>query len=573
MSTGQDRTGAGQERRSASRPLIAALKVTEISRWRTINAIFWGALAQGSAVGLAAVAAWLIARAAGMPSPADLALAATIVRFFGIGRGLFRYVERLFSHDTALGGVARLRERVYDALAASGADRVLALRRGDILARLGTDVDAIGDAWVRAVYPLGVALLISTATASISLVLVPAAGIVLAVCLAVAIVAPAALTWRSARLAARLGSAADARVSTASLSAIESAPEHRVWGTWGTAMAELRAADSDAEAAREAAARPASLAVAVQALAAGVALIGSLVIAVTTSGIPPTTAAIVALLPLAAFESAATVPTAIMQVFRSREAALRIEEITGADLASEPSWPASSPAEATPAVPRLEARGLHVGWPGGPSIGPIDLDLPPGGSLAVVGRSGIGKTTLLLTLAGALPPVAGRALIDGRDATAADVGRLVAVTAEDAHLFGTSVVENLRVADGALTDEGALEALREVGAATWVNGLPEALDTPIGDGGGTVSGGERRRLLLARALVHPAPVQLLDEPAEHLDDAGVETLVQTLGAAAGQHRSIVVVTHDLALTRHVDRVLDMDSLEQTEPDTAAPTDE
>lgn len=562
-------------RERASRPLLAALRVTEISRWRTVNAIFWGALAQGSAVGLAVVAAWLIARAAGMPSPADLALAATIVRFFGIGRGLFRYVERLFSHDTALGGVARLRERVYDSLAASGADRVLALRRGDILARLGTDVDAIGDAWVRAVYPLGVALLISTASASISLVLIPTAGAVLTVCLAVAIVAPALLTWRSARLAARLGSAADARVSTSALSAIESAPEHRVWGTWGDAMEELRAADADAEAAREAAARPAALAVAVQALAAGAALIGSLVIAVTTDGVTPMTAAIVALLPLAAFESAATVPTAVMQVFRSREAAIRIEEITGSDLAAEPAWPDAGRTDSgrVPAVPRLEARGLHVGWPGGPSIGPIDLDLPPGGSLAVVGRSGIGKTTLLLTLAGALPPVAGRALIDGRDATAADVGHLVAVTAEDAHLFGTSVVENLRVADGDLTDDAATAALGTVGASTWVAGLPQGLDTPIGDGGGTVSGGERRRLLLARALLHPAPVQLLDEPAEHLDDAGVETLVETLRSASGQHRSIVVVTHDLALTRHVDRVLDMDSLTPTAPQQTAPTDD
>ena len=205
------------------RALREAVRDTGLRAWPLTRAVLAGTVALGSAVGLSAVAAWLIAKAAQMPSPADVALAATIVRTFGVSRGLFRYLERLASHDAALRGVVTLRERVYDRLAGSGARTVMGLRRGDIVARMGGDLDAVGDVVVRALIPLGVAVTVSAISVAIVAVLLPLAGVVLAACLLAAGLVPAVLTLRSARIAAVEGTKARAEVTAAALSAMDGA--------------------------------------------------------------------------------------------------------------------------------------------------------------------------------------------------------------------------------------------------------------------------------------------------------------------------------------------------------------
>ncbi|WP_084077795.1 thiol reductant ABC exporter subunit CydC [Demequina sp. NBRC 110057] len=564
---------------AAKGALRSLLRESDLPRRRVALSILTGSAALGSAVGLSAIAAWLIARAAGMPSPADLALAAVVVRFFGIGRGLFRYLERLVSHDTALRGVVALRARVYERLADARVDAVLGLRRGDVLARIGGDVDAVGDAVVRAVIPLGVAVVVSGIAVGISGFLDPAAGVVLAAAILVAGIGAALLTWRSARIAAVAGVAADARVAEAALSGLDGAAEHRVWGTAAAAHDALAEANAASERAQEAAARPASLAAAVQQLAAGAALIGSLAIAVTSANAGDygaTTAAMISLLPLAAFEAVNAVPAATQQLFRSQQAARRIVAMAAAESpASSPSpAPAPSPAggrytaEGAPAGaprgrfpvtgPALELDRLSAAWPGMAPTHPATAAVPGGGVLAIVGRSGVGKTTLLLTLAGVLPPAAGEVRIGGTPTRRDLMGPTIGMTAEDAHLFGTTVLENLRVARGDVTEEDARETIALVGLDAWVAGLPDGLDTVLGSGGNTVSGGERRRLLLARALLTPQPVVLIDEPAEHLDAAGRDALDAVLGRLRDEGRTVVIVTHHLHLTALADAVVSLD---------------
>ncbi|MFW2513426.1 thiol reductant ABC exporter subunit CydC [Demequina sp. SO4-13] len=526
---------------------------------RTALAVLTGSAALGSAVGLAAVAAWMIARAAGMPSPADLAVAAVVVRFFGIGRGLFRYLERLSSHGVALRGAVSLRVRVYERLAESPAARVLPLTRGQVMARIGADVDSIADAVVRGLIPLAVAVVVSAISVGISGFLVPWAGVVLAASLLAAGVGAALLTLRSARAAAALAVTADARVTESALSALEAAAEHRVWGTSTIALVELAEADAASASAHEATARPAAWAAAVQALAAGAALVGSIAVAVTAAAngeIGPTTAAIVALLPLAAFEAVGTVPAAMQQLFRSARAAERIEELAPPRDASEDPGDIHRPGSGASAV--LEAREVSAAWPGMTPTVPVTFRAGPGDVVAIVGRSGIGKTTLLATLGGALEPVCGEALIDGIPVAEPDLGAVVAITAEDAHVFGTTVLENLRVAHGGVTEAQALDALEVVGLRQWVGTLPEGLATVLGSGGGTVSGGERRRLLLARALLAPQPIHLIDEPGEHLDQAGRAALRAALAHLRSNGRSVVIVTHDLSLLDAADRTVSLD---------------
>ncbi len=534
------------------------LRDAEVRPGRVALSVAAGTMALGSAVGLAAVAAWLIARAAGMPSPADLALAAVAVRFFGIARGLFRYLERLVSHETALSGVVALRTHTYEGVASKGAVRVLGLRRGDIVARMGGDIDAMGDAVVRSLIPLCVAGTVSIISIAITAAVLPWAGAALAACLVAAAALPGLMTWRSARAAAHAGTDAAARVSTATLEAIDGAAEHRVWGTSAAAAAELRAADHDAQDAAELAAKPAAWAAAALQAAQGAALVLALWLAVSAArhgGLPPTSTAVVALLPLAAFEAVTAVPAAVQQAFRSAAAARRVQTMVGGGQ-DTPQPDAST--EPTPAAASLRLEGLSAAWPGMLPTTPVTATIEPGGALGIVGRSGIGKTALLLTIAGALPPSQGQALIGDTPVGPHTIGRTIAMTPEDAHVFGTTLLENLRVAHGTTTDDQARAALEAVQLGAWLDSLPAGLNTPLGPGGNTVSGGERRRLLLARALLSPAPIHLIDEPVEHLDADGVDALRSLVAAMRAQGRSVVIVTHDLGILDVVDRVVTLD---------------
>lgn len=558
-------TGMGMGR-GAHRDLRAAITDTRVSRWSIVRAMFAGSAALGSAVALAAVAAWLIARAAQMPSPADVALAAVMVRFFGISRGVFRYVERLASHDAALRGVVRLREATYERLASASARTVLSLRRGDIVARAGADLDAVGDAVVRSIIPVGVAAIVSCLAVAVVGSQLPVAGVALALALLLAAAVPALLTARSARVAAAAGVLAHADVTTATLAAIEGAAEHRVWDDAGAARDELARANRAFEDAADAAARPAALAAGAQALFAGLGLVVALwlgVRAASAGDVSGPAAAVVALTPLAAFEAVGAIPAAIMQYFRSSAAATRLA--TMAD--GEADGDADADADAEPDVgraaelgadPALVLAGLSAGWPDATPTRPVTARVRPGRVLAIVGRSGVGKTTLLLTIAGALPARAGGATFGGRPLRPADAGPTYALTLEDAHVFGTSVLENLRVARGDVTEAEAWAALERVGLATWARALPAGIATELGSGGHTVSGGERRRLLIARALVSRAPLHLVDEPGEHLDDDGIAAFGAYLDAMRAEGRSVVVVTHDDAVMAMTDEVVSLD---------------
>ncbi|MCK6211973.1 thiol reductant ABC exporter subunit CydC [Georgenia sp. EYE_87] len=581
------------------RALRRAVGLLDLDRVRLLWAVLAGSASLASGIALTATAAWLIARASQMPPVLELSVAAVAVRTFGISRALLRYLERLASHLVALRGMATLRERVYTTLASGRADAVAGLRRGDLLARTGTDVDAVGDVVVRALLPSVVAAVVGAGSVVLVAWLHLGAGLVLAVCLLMAGLAGPWLTMRAARLAEGAATDARAEISATAMTMVDGAAELTVSGRLRDVVASLRGTERDLARAKDAAARPAALAAGVDTLAMGAAVLGSLVL-----GIPATVAgsmeavelAVIVLTPLAAFEGTAMLGPAAVQLVRSGGSAVRIIELldrAGPATAAAPrhapaaaaatSRPrvgaagtapvegaartaaspvqcaareAASPVQgaAPPSGPRVTARGLAVGWPGGPVVAEgIDLDLAPGRAVAVVGPSGVGKTTLLLTLAGLLPPRAGTVELNGVPVWEADRHRVSAdlvLTAEDAHVFGTSVLENLRVARGDVTEREATGLLERAGLGDWLAGLPDGLGTMLGPDAATVSGGERRRLLLARALASPARLLLLDEPGEHLDPATADRLLTDLlrtGVDDGAPpRGVVLVTHRLS---------------------------
>lgn len=557
-------------------PLWRAVALLEVDRRRFALAVLAGAGGLGSAVGLAAVSAWLIARASQMPPVMYLNVAAVSVRTLGISRGLLRYVERIVSHEVALRGMATLRVRMYERLAAGSPAAVVRLRRGDLLARVGADVDAVGDAVVRGLLPVAVAAVLGVGSVVLVGVFLPSAGAALAAGLLVAGVVAPWWSVRATRTVEERSAAARAEMAAVTMTLLDGAGELAVAGRVPETLRGLRDTDARLADAADAGARPAAVAAALGPLAMGGAMLASIVLGVpaTTAGLlAPVELAVIVLTPLAAFEATSLLPGAMVALLRSRQAARRVMELL--DGAADPGA-AGAPHEAAEAVaasapdpdaaaapPLLEARGLACGWPDGPALlRDLDLGLAPGRTVAVVGPSGLGKTTLLLTLAGLLPPVRGQVLTRGRPIHAmprAEAAANVAMTAEDAHVFDTTVLENLRVARGDVDGAAATDALDAVGLGSWLAGLPDGLDTALGSDAARVSGGERRRLLVARTLLSAAPVLLLDEPTEHLDAAGARTLLTgLLDGTLAPGRAVVVVTHRLDGVEAADEVILLD---------------
>ena len=556
---------SADERRSLRR----AVGLLNLDRSRFALAVVAGTAGMASAVALSGVAAWLIARASQMPDVVALGVAPVAVRLFGISRSVLRYCERLVSHDTALRGMGALRTRLYESLASARTDTVAGLRRGDVLARVGADIDAVGDLVVRAYLPAAVAAVLGAATClGVGAVYWPAGLILLACLLLSGLVGPLA-TIRSARIAEQARQRQATELSAEVLAVLEGAPELTVSGRLAGSMRQVASREESLTRLRDRAAVPAAIAAAVDVAAMGLAVLGNLVVgvsAVSAGQLAPVWLAVIVLVPLAAFEATSALGPASVQLVRSAGAACRIVELIEAAEASAASGGATSCAplqlpKPSAQGPYLKARGLAVGWPGGPVVAEgIDLDLRVGRRVAIVGPSGIGKSTLLATLAGLLEPRGGTLTLDGVppwQAARSEVAARECLTAEDAHVFHTSVLENLRVARGDVTPTEAGELLRRAGLGRWLEALPEGVETIIGTDATTLSGGERRRLLLARALAAPAPLMLLDEPGEHLDAVTADRLVTDLLTAGDQGRGTLLVTHRLSALEHADEVLVM----------------
>ncbi|WP_124039327.1 thiol reductant ABC exporter subunit CydC [Neoactinobaculum massilliense] len=561
-----------------------------------------GSAGLSSAVGLSAVSAWLITRASQMPPVLQLSVATTAVRALGVSKAVLRYINRLSSHRVALYGMSHLRTHVYETLANSSTDSVSALSRGDLLDRTGRDVDAVGDVVVKAIQPAFVAIVVSLVSCVIVGALSPLIGLILAACLICSGVVGPMLAAKGARIAEEAQVEDLAEVSAHALTMLDSPSELRVSGYLGRMEDALAATESRIFRHRDAAARPQAAAKALQTICMGISVAAAILIGVLQFAggtLAATELAVCVLTPLAAYEAIEQLPEGAIQLVHSAKAASRIMELLdsatpeGADpvtpsaltesfVLTEPATPArpatpSAPAAATPttAAPAtragLLARDARIGWPGYPPVGgPFDFTFERGKTVAIVGRSGVGKSTLLYTLAGMLHPVSGSVTLDGRTIAAlsrADVSRTLSLTAEDAHIFQTTVLENLRAARPDVTEREAVTYLVQVGLGTWLSELPDGVHTMLGEEGATISGGERRRLLLARALASPAEFLLLDEPGEHLDGETADRLIRDLllaGKREGRGRTVILATHRLSSLDVADEVI---LLERTDTGT------
>ena len=510
-------------------------------RRRLLGAIGLGALALGCGVALLGTSAWLLSRAAEHPPVMYLMVAIVSVRAFGLGKAVFRYVERLLGHDLALRRQAALRIETYRALTRS---TWVGRRSGDLLSRVVNDVEAVQDLVVRAVVPIASVGLVAVSTTLVLALLSPMAGAVVAVS---ALLAGALVPVVAGRLAASATAAlAPLRGELAAVAgdAADAAPDLIAYAAGPRIEARLGEVDGRIRRAEARAAWTSGLAGAAQVLAAALAVVGALVVGagqVAAGTLPPVQLAVLVLTPLALHEVLGTLPTAALAWRRARAALGRVSDLLDAPPVGTPDRAARDPVESSTDGRGVVVRGLSAGWPGvEPVVADLDLTIRPGERVALVGPTGVGKTTVAATIMGLLPPVTGSVEVTGT----------IGCLAQDAYLFDTSVAENVRIGRRDAGDDEIAGALR-----TARLDLP--LDRMVGLHGGEVSGGEARRIALARLLVRRDDVLILDEPTEHLDAPTATALLSdlwqlTAGAA------VLVITHDPAVAAGCDRVVELD---------------
>jgi ATP-binding cassette subfamily C protein CydCD len=517
-----------------------------------------GALASGAGVALTAVSGWLILRAAEMPPVLTLLVATAGVRFFGIGRAVLRWLERLAAHDAALRLAAATRVRVWRALAAQGpaADRT----PGAALARVVGDVGLVQDLTVRVRPALLVAAVVPTATVAVLALVDVAAAAVVGAVLAATVAGIVAVHRGVDAGAARAESALQVEALQATTTALDGAADLRAHGLAASTAGELAAvADRQAAVARTGE-RAAALGTGLVVLGTGLAAVLATVVA-AAGGLTGPVLAVPALAPLALAEPLAGLVPALQRRGALADAQARLDAVVDAPLPAEPADPLPAPA----AVGALAVDELTAGWPGGPDVlRDLSASARAGeGWLVLRGPSGVGKSTALAVLMAALRPRAGRYALDDADTarlTGADVRARIAWLPQEAHVFASSIRANLAAAApaGVLTGPGGearmTAALTACGLGPFLASLPDGLDTPVGAGGAAVSGGERRRLAAARALLADRDVVLLDEPTAHLDPPTARALVADLRAALAG-RVVVCVTHDDDVERPGDTVV------------------
>lgn len=519
-------------------------------RARLLGAAVLGGLASACAVALMATSAWLIARAAQQPPVLYLMVAVVAVRTFGIGRGVLRYLERLVSHDAAFRVLGQIREKLVAHLALIAPAGLPLWRKGDLLARTVDDVDDAGDAFIRGLLPLAGAVLVGGGTIVLAFLILPLAGVALAVALVGACVLAPLITARQSARVEREVVELRARRTRLVTEMLDELAELTVLDAMDARIAELATLETASRRAAAGTARAGGIAAAV-----AVASMGAAVWLSTRFGVPevvagelnPVLLAVIVLTPLALTDTVQAVGVAASTLRRSSVAVGRLFQVldTPPVTAPGPAHPGAVPADSS--RPVIRWRGVSVRWPGADrdALSGIDLDLEPGTRLVVIGESGSGKSTLLAVMLGFLTPTAGTITVNGVDASGLDADGLRTLFAwcdQRAYLFDSTIAENIRLARPGCTDDEIAAALRAAGAGDWLDSLPDGLDTRVGEHGQAVSGGQRQRIALARAFLADRPVLLADEPAAHLDtataDAVTELILQPL-----PDRCVLLVTH------------------------------
>jgi ATP-binding cassette subfamily C protein CydC len=531
-------------------------------RFRVALAVLLGVATVAGNVGLLSTAAYVISAAAVVSYISLLTIPIYLVRFFSVSRSFSRYFERLVSHDLTFRLLGNLRSWFYVRLTPLAPALLEGYRSGDLLSRLVEDVEELENLYLRAVSPVLVAAVVWGLAFAVLYPFDPALAITVLVFLAAAGVGAPLLVWALSRGLGRrqleLRSELYSRI---------------VEGTQG--VQDLLAFGREEERGRQIEVLNRKLARIErrQALISGLhdssgdlltnlAMLVALVLAiplVAGGEVRGIYLAFLALVALGVFEAATPLGAAFQTIGRTTAAGERLFEVSDSEpTIRNPKSPLPVPEDFTL---RFDNVSFRYGEGDPFSLEDVSFALEPGRKVAVVGPSGSGKSTLANLILRFRDPQGGEIRLGGRSLSEyaqEDVRRLVSVVPQSTHVFNDTLRNNLLLADPEANDEALELALERARISSFIERLPDGLDTYVGEHGSRLSGGERRRLAVARALLKDAPLLLLDEPTANLDTVTELEVLASVWEAA-RDRAALLVTHRLVGMEEMHEILVMDA--------------
>jgi thiol reductant ABC exporter CydC subunit len=535
--------------------------VLPVWRWLLL-AVGLGSLTIAASIALLATSAYLISAAALHPSIAELQVAIVGVRFFGLSRGVFRYLERLSSHETTFRLLGRLRVWFYGVLEPLAPARLGGERSGDLLSRFLADIETLENFYVRVLAPPLVALVVLAGTGLFM------AGFdvrLSAVLLATLLLVGVGLTWLSLVLGRKPGQVlveAKASLQADLVDGLQGLPDLLVYDGLPAHFERLQASQSALQRAQQKMAAISALQSGLNQLLTGlgtwlVLVLGILL--VSTGQLPGVYLAVIVLAAMASFEAVQGLPLAAQYLESNLQAARRLFAM--ADTPPAVLDVPGSQEEVSSA--HLKVNDLCFNYPGdstgNPALAGIHIELPLGKHIAILGASGSGKSTLFQLLLRFWEMDAGEITLGGREVhkyTQESVRLCFSVLPQNNYLFNTSLRENLLVANPAANPQQVEQALKTACLDEFVTTLPQGLETLVGERGLQLSGGERQRLGLARLLLKPAPIYLLDEPTAQMDTRLEAHIIRNLQVALQEH-SLLWITQRLVGLEWMDEILVM----------------
>jgi ATP-binding cassette, subfamily C, bacterial CydC len=540
-------------------PLARLLRLCRPLRGRLALAVAAGAAATGCAVALLATSGYLLARASQHPSIVAITGAVVAVRAFSVGRGVFRYLERLGAHDVAFRVLADVRVSMYRRLERLAPGGLHAFRSGDLLATLVSDVDSVQDLFIRGVAPPVTAVLVGAGAVTACLfVLAPAAGL-LATGLLIGGLAVPAISLAADRRAHRRVGPARGQLAATVANLLSGSADLQAFGAEEAGLSRVCAVDAELTGLAGVSAAAAGTGVGLGSLIAGLTLWGVLVLGVAAVGsgtLGPVALAVLALTALASFEAVTGLSAAAQALGHARISSRRVCAVLDApDPVRVPALPCPRPG--SPVTVTLRAASVRYAPDGPLALDGLDLELAPGRRVALVGPTGAGKSTVAALLLRFCDLTAGSATLCGHDLASYDPDDVRAVIGgcpQDPHIFAGTIAANLRLARPAASDADLADAAARVRLLPWIRSLPLGFDTAVGARGTAISGGERQRIALARALLADPPVLILDEPTTSLEPHTATALMTDLLAVTAD-RATLLITHDHDMLDQMDEIV------------------
>jgi ATP-binding cassette subfamily C protein CydC len=548
------------------------LKLLAPFKWWVAFGVLLSFLTIGSSVGLMAMSAYLISKAALVVDVSDLALAITTVRVFAISRAAFRYLERYFTHTATFRILTQLRVWLFSALEPLAPARLMPYRSGDLLTRSVADIETLENFYVRVIVPPITAVCVTilaclilgvfdTSLASALLIFLVLTGVVL----------PLLSRWLSQPPATTL-IATRADLNALLVDEIQGLPDLIAFDQTQSHAARVLGLSRLLNRTQEQLAMLRGVSSGLAALFTSLAGLTVLLLAIPLVSGGQIEGVYLALLPLtaiASFEAVQPLSLALQQLEASQAAGRRLFELIDTppavrdpdeSLLAQPR-PRGGPPAGTqaPSIAFKDVR-FHYNPIDPPALDGVSFSIPAGSRVAIVGSSGSGKSTIVNLLLRFWDYHAGQITLDGidlRQYRADDVRALIGVVPQNVHLFNATVQDNLLLANPDATAEQMRAACQQAQLHDFIEGLPLKYETLIGENGVLLSGGERQRLAIARAILKGAPILILDEATANLDAITERQLLASLEPfMAG--RTVIIITHRRTVIEQVDQVIELE---------------